>query len=1338
MRFKGIFGSFLFLICGCLVGLVFYIQSEAFGRLLSKVINDVVYKKTKTSIELEKIKFSFFPPGIEVKKIDLAKKLSETDSVEAQIGSLGFYINFYEIEENKISLGEVKIEDTYFNYKFAKTEDEPLPEKLDQNLINKIFDFSQIGPIRIDTLVFQNVLAIFNDSSIDVRRLKIIRYQNTFRVKSHLTNIRLEDAAPYVFDGVWTDIDISKKDLNIYNFRVHQDTHEAKINGFIKNYPLLKKASFEINGDIKADLASIKRIVDLPEMIKFDGGIIGSQFKANYNGELRGEYVLNISNLDSTIMQLEKVSLKGEMTVAGVVVNELQASNKKENIKIAKPFTLFNIENKKLLPNRINAQVENLTLNNSLRILGPSLQVLKGNLTGELNFELKGSDLYFYPVNGFKIADLALIVQTKKGDDFTIVHAKPITLTDSQFRVVNNEFQMESNLRMAKTQIRLVGKINKDRVDFKTNGGSINLEDLGNIALIDLKGEGPLALFVTGPLDDVEIRMKGPLQRFGVLGYKLGDAEQETIISLRDSIVDIIQLNSKYNKTELYGNGSVNYDNLDLNLDIRSPQTSFEELKEIIAPVLDPITFLPPDLNMKAKVDCKIYGKAGLEDLKIKTKVNFRDFEAYGETISHGSFLITLDKKILRFKDLKGYKERGAFIGDIKYDMRTSVFDLNMDWSNVSLQSINKLHKTSLSFEGILDGSLRGGGTSKDYEIKVRSNINETKAFNYTFKDSLLQLSFYPDRYKGNILLFNDEIKADFDINMKQTTLSEFDLKVNVPDMKPLLVGLLGAHLELEEFTASSIFQYKASFYPDLSVVNFNGFLEKMKFSHPNFQFDFKGKSPQFIVKNNKIEKWQIDHIQDDIQLKSEGYGTFGKQVTITHQSIVDSNLLEILFSEVLAAEGKLTHSFVIEGINDKYSFNLTAMAKGLDLSIDNIPVPLNNTDYRLEYSNSKLLVKEFKTHFQTGSVSAVGDIFFDNNDPDINLSFKIDRAEIPILAKSSINLSGEGIILGNNLPYNLSGEVKLHKTLIVNELSEFESKSSVSQIRYLPKDQESILGKLLTLNLIVQTEQPVRITNSLMDVSFKGELNLSGSAGRPHAEGHLYSPLNTSKVFFKNSEYAISQADINFSAKKDIANPDFDVQATTMISSYKITAKAAGDLERFSFDLSSDPALTQNSILSLIAFGYTDEIQNTLTSGDQQSLTRMGVGSFVFDRFKINDILKKQFGLQINLGTVLEQSQSSMISGRGGDSAGPTDIARTRSATQIEVKKRLDEALSLSVSSTMGGSIGQRQSMNLNYSINKTLQLEGVYQLKTNADGEEDIIDTSIGGDVKLRWTFK
>jgi hypothetical protein len=44
-----------------------------------------------------------------------------------------------------------------------------------------------------------------------------------------------------------------------------------------------------------------------------------------------------------------------------------------------------------------------------------------------------------------------------------------------------------------------------------------------------------------------------------------------------------------------------------------------------------------------------------------------------------------------------------------------------------------------------------------------------------------------------------------------------------------------------------------------------------------------------------------------------------------------------------------------------------------------------------------------------------------------------------------------------------------------------------------------------------------------------------------------------------------------------------------------------------------------------------------------------------------------------------------------------------------------------------------------LNYSVSKKVQLEGVYELRSNAEGEEDIlINNSVGGDLKFRWTFK
>ena len=41
----------------------------------------------------------------------------------------------------------------------------------------------------------------------------------------------------------------------------------------------------------------------------------------------------------------------------------------------------------------------------------------------------------------------------------------------------------------------------------------------------------------------------------------------------------------------------------------------------------------------------------------------------------------------------------------------------------------------------------------------------------------------------------------------------------------------------------------------------------------------------------------------------------------------------------------------------------------------------------------------------------------------------------------------------------------------------------------------------------------------------------------------------------------------------------DFDIEALAFISNYKVKPKAYGDLERFNFDLTSDPALPRNSI---------------------------------------------------------------------------------------------------------------------------------------------------------------
>jgi translocation and assembly module TamB len=215
-----------------------------------------------------------------------------------------------------------------------------------------------------------------------------------------------------------------------------------------------------------------------------------------------------------------------------------------------------------------------------------------------------------------------------------------------------------------------------------------------------------------------------------------------------------------------------------------------------------------------------------------------------------------------------------------------------------------------------------------------------------------------------------------------------------------------------------------------------------------------------------------------------------------------------------------------------------------------------------------------------------------------------------------------------------------------------------------------------------------------------------------------------------------LTKGNVIFTERNSYKNPELDFLATSAISNYKVNVAVVGPVKNFDFNLTSEPSLEQSDILSLIAFGYTEDLSNNLSDAEKESMTRAGVGSIIFDSFKINETLKNEFGLQVNLGTEISQDESSNLASRNSD--GGSSVGRVRSATTFEVKKKLDDDMSLSVSSTVGSSSTQKQSFNLNYNLNNSVSVEGVYESKSTDDQETINDDTSFGADVKWKWSFK
>lgn len=1339
MRFKSVLGAFLFVLLASSIAFVIFIQTKSFGGLVTRIVSDLSRKKLDTAVKIKSFSISVFPPGLEMNKVSVKKRISDVESFEAEFGKIGFYISLIEVEEKKLSFGEIRIVDSSIKVTFPE-KDEDLKE-IDRALIKKIFEFSDKGPLPIDTLLVENTRIFANHDLLEAKRLKLFKKDGSFIARFHLANIQPSKESDFTLDEVWGDAEISQSDLKIYRLKAQHDVQTLLIKGKVKDYYKLKNSEASLNGEAQLYLACLNRDFPMPEMIEIEDGIAQAGFAISFkNNLLSGSTDLFVQNLKSNVVFADELRTNLSLKNNDLSIDKLSLFYKNQKLSLLEPVIVYNLQNRTYLTRQMKASLEKVELTNALRVL-PSLSSLHGSITGEIAFSYKNEDLYFTPKNNFVVQNLGLIVGTDK-DPFTVLMIKKAVLNDSQFAVINGEFQMSSSIQLARSKLEVDGFVSKDRVQFNVPDAQVNLEDFGNISNLDVKGAGEISILVNGPIANTVINLKGKTKGFEILGYKLDETEKNISVELGNSEVVINKMESKLGKTNLSGTGTVNWKTAEIALGINSNDANSTDLEQILHPIFKDLKFLPEDLDFKAKIDVDIFGLYRLADLKIRSKVNFTDLTAYGENINSGYFDISLLDQKLVFKDFDAMKGRGSINGDFAIGLKDKAMKLKYKWENLELTSLNIIKRLGLSLNSSLSGSIAGEGTTDDYLLKLETTAFNTRIPGYVFEDSFTALDIRNDRIGGKVNFLGKMITSDFNISLKKGIASDLRFKFISDNIKPFFIAMFGQHLEAEDFFGKIHFEGSTKFQDGFNDLDLTGTLRNLAFSHPEFNVNYSSKKPDFLVKDSVIQNWNLNIKESDLYVVTKGEGVFGKKVSLVQEVHFNSKLLEILLAPVLSAEGFLRNIVRINGNGTEFDLSVSSKTADLDLSIDGLPIPVNDLNYNIEFADKRLQIQNITTSLDSGSVSLAGDVFFDNNQPDVNLKFIFDKAEIPILGKSAMNITGEGIILGNNYPYSVGGELVLNKAQIINELNEFSSKSAAfSQIRFLPKNQESVFGKLFALNLNIKAENPVRITNSLMDVALKGEVRVFGNPARPRGEGRLFAPVNSSRIFFKNNEYQITSADINFSPKKDISNPDFDIQAVTFISTFKVFPKAYGDLERFNFDLTSEPALPRNSILSLIAFGYTDEIQSSLRSDDQQNLTQVGVGSFVFDRFKITDILNKQFGLQVNLGTVIEQSSTdSLLSGRSQDAiAGQGGaLGRTRSATKIELKKRLDEALTLSVSSTMGGSIGQRQSMNLNYGLTRKIQLEGVYELRTNEEGQEDVIDNSIGGDLKFRWTFK
>jgi translocation and assembly module TamB len=234
-----------------------------------------------------------------------------------------------------------------------------------------------------------------------------------------------------------------------------------------------------------------------------------------------------------------------------------------------------------------------------------------------------------------------------------------------------------------------------------------------------------------------------------------------------------------------------------------------------------------------------------------------------------------------------------------------------------------------------------------------------------------------------------------------------------------------------------------------------------------------------------------------------------------------------------------------------------------------------------------------------------------------------------------------------------------------------------------------------------------IRIKNNLVDAVARGEFKVVGDTGRVIVLGAF--EVVEGIVEYQGNRYVLQRASVEFQDPRR-NNPRLDARAETTKGHVTVTVSVTGTLEKLEVDLTSDPPLSKNDLVSLLSLGATS--QELAGSGGT-----VGAGvasSFVLGPYKgkfeegVRGIVKlDKFAIEPSFSPSTKTFEPKFIVG-----------------------KSFGEKFTVSVSSSVGTTA--ESSATAEYKLLENLYLSGTWESTTTTT------EGDLGADVKIRYRYR
>lgn len=744
---------------------------------------------------------------------------------------------------------------------------------------------------------------------------------------------------------------------------------------------------------------------------------------------------------------------------------------------------------------------------------------------------------------------------------------------------------------------RVVGSVKlfpqRNAIDADVMAESIDLSDFGSIAELPWSGLGQASVSVRGPFESVKVDGHTTLRDFKLRGYSLG-VVQSPVQYLADTL-SFRAVAAQKGQTQYFGDVALQFkeSGLHARATVQLPDGRVEDVIDLLAD-LSPTMQNIQDGVLVGRMSALMAIDSPVRTLTGVIATRARDVRCFDRRLGEGALVARFEggeALVLEPAQLSGP------MGKLKFDGRWDFegpLDYRLTVEDGSLRElIDPGGERALPVSGEFRAEAKLAGTTDRALIDGSMSSDEV-----TWKQRALGPLRLEAKADGREVVAQGTVFRGLEATLSMTMRNEWPfqskLSVQMDDLSaffPESAPLIGVHLKGTVDAKGPM--------RDFSKISASAKLSELGFEYG--EVTAANTAPvELALSPSSLEVISLELKGPTTELSAAG--NWGPaNIDLKTRGSMDLRLLSSLTShlpvELERTQGRLDFTAAFAGPVASPSLAGSASIADARFQVRDQDLSVRALSARADFSESRVIIQEIQGFLNEGRIRGRGDLRLERLAiKALELQTDLEEVLVHLKPEAPMTLSGSLLLASRNAKqFQLSGDLDVIKFRYREPIT-----LGVGQAA-LPSDAQPT--EWLRLDVDLRSVGDVRIESNLVGVPvvgdgrvearLAGKLKLSGTNAKPVLLG-IVETHEGAQAAFQGATFDVQRGQLQFNGLW----PTFDFSARSQVRDYLISVKGFGRFEDPKASLSSDPALPDIDILSLLLFGATSREQITPTSG--------------------------------------------------------------------------------------------------------------------------------------------